>query len=100
MPNPENIVGKGFEKHPERINKKGRPKKLPPLDELLAKVLGTDGEGKSEAEAIIEALKKKAIRGDTRAAEILLERGYGKVRQDIDVKGNIILVFDPDDKNA
>lgn len=28
MANPENIVGKGFEKHPERINKKGRPRKL------------------------------------------------------------------------
>jgi len=27
MPNPENIVGKGFEKHPERINKAGRPRK-------------------------------------------------------------------------
>ena len=28
MPKPENVVGKGFEKHPERINRKGRPKKL------------------------------------------------------------------------
>ena len=28
MPKPENIVGKGFEKYPERINRKGRPPKL------------------------------------------------------------------------
>jgi hypothetical protein len=25
MPKPENVVGKGFEKYPERINRKGRP---------------------------------------------------------------------------
>jgi len=28
MPKPENIVGKGFDKRPENINKKGRPRKL------------------------------------------------------------------------
>lgn len=28
MPKPENIVGKGFEKYPERINRNGRPRKL------------------------------------------------------------------------
>jgi hypothetical protein len=84
----------------ETHNPHGRPKKLPRLDDLLAEVLGTDGIDKSEAERIIEALVKKALKGDTRAAEILLERGYGKVRQDIDVKGNIILNFDSDDKDA
>ena len=25
MPKPENLIGQGFDKHPERINKKGRP---------------------------------------------------------------------------
>ena len=28
MPKPENIIGKGFDKHPENINRKGRPPKL------------------------------------------------------------------------
>lgn len=28
MPKPENIIGKGFDKRPENINKKGRPRKL------------------------------------------------------------------------
>lgn len=28
MPKPENIIGKGFDKRPENINKKGRPKML------------------------------------------------------------------------
>lgn len=27
-PNPQNVVNKGFDKRPENINKKGRPKKL------------------------------------------------------------------------
>ena len=28
MPNPENLIGKGFDKNPENINKNGRPKKI------------------------------------------------------------------------
>lgn len=28
MPNPENIINKGFDKNPQNINKKGRPKKI------------------------------------------------------------------------
>jgi hypothetical protein len=98
--NPHTIIGKGFDKFPEHINKKGRPKKLPPLDELLAEVLGTNGEGKSEAERILDSLLIKALKGDTRAAEILLERGYGKVSQNIDIKGSIVLNFDSDDSKA
>ena len=87
--NPHTIKGKGFETHPEHINRNGRPKKLPSLDLLLAEVLGTDGTGKSEAERIIEALKKKALNGDVRAAELLLDRGYGKVVQKINADINI-----------
>jgi hypothetical protein len=41
MPNPENIVGKGFEKHPDRINKKGRPVSI---KNQLQKILLKDGE--------------------------------------------------------
>ena len=65
-------------------NPKGRPKKLPDIDELLDKVLGTDGKGKSEAEAILTALMAKAKKGDVRAAEVLLDRAYGKVKQTIE----------------
>lgn len=28
MPNPENLIGKGFRENPQNINRKGRPKKL------------------------------------------------------------------------
>jgi len=34
------------------------------------------------------ALRSKATRGDVRAAEVLLERAFGKVKQDLGI-GNI-----------
>lgn len=68
-------------------NPNGRPKKIPELDKILAEVLGAENkEGITEAQRIIEALKIKAQRGDVRAAEVLLDRGYGKPKQDIKVE--------------
>ena len=79
---------KPFTKNDPRINKEGRPKKLPHLEELLANVLGEEKDGKTAAEAILMALRGKATRGDVRAAEVLLDRAFGKVKQDIGI-GNI-----------
>ena len=62
----------------------GRPKKIPELRELLANVLGDTKDGKSAAEAILMALRNKAIKGDVRAAELLLDRAYGKATQPIE----------------
>lgn len=70
-------------------NKTGRPKKLPKLDELLAEVLGSmTEEGKSEAQKVLEALLRKANQGDVKAASLLLDRGYGKVKEHIDITTN------------
>lgn len=79
---------KPFTKNDPRINKKGRPPKLPHLEALLANVLGEEKDGKTAAEAILIALRGKATRGDVRAAEVLLERAFGKVKQDLGI-GNI-----------
>jgi hypothetical protein len=69
-------------------NPKGRPKKLPGLDKLLAEVLGNETKGGvSAAQRILEALRARASRGDVRAAEVLLERAYGKVKQTSEVTG-------------
>ena len=87
--NPQNL--KNFTKNDPRINKAGRPKKLPHLEELLANVLGEEKDGKTAAEAILMALRGKATRGDVRAAEVLLDRAFGKVKQDIGLNGNINL---------
>ena len=63
----------------------GRPK-LPNLKEVLAKVLGAQTEeGKTEAEAIIEALKKQAKAGNVKASQLLLDRGWGKVKESLDI---------------
>jgi hypothetical protein len=60
----------------------GRPPKLPDLHILLANVLGKENkDGLTAAEEILLALHAKAKKGDTRAAELLLDRGYGKPKQ-------------------
>lgn len=66
-------------------NPNGRPKKLPAIDKLMAEVLGSIDGKDSEAQSILEALAKRAKKGDVRAAEVLLDRGYGKAKQTTEV---------------
>lgn len=75
----------------ERRNLSGRPAKIPELDKLLADVLGEEKDGKTAAQAILMALRAKASRGDVRAAEVLLERAYGKVKQNLQLNGSLNL---------
>lgn len=74
-------------------NPNGRPKKPPELVKLLADVLGEEKDGLTAAEAILKALRMKAVKGDIRAAEVLLDRAYGKAKQSVDhtTKGEKIL---------
>lgn len=65
----------------ERRNVTGENKKLPVLDELLAEVLQDPVNGNNSAKAILLALRDKAIKGDVRAAELLLNRAYGMAVQ-------------------
>jgi len=74
--------GVPFKKNDSRINRGGRPKKLPDLDELLRDTLGEELEGKTAMRLIIEALRKKAMKGDIRAGELLMDRAYGKLKID------------------
>jgi hypothetical protein len=62
----------------------GRPKKLPELSKLMADILGDEKNGLSTAERILKAIEAKALRGDIKAAEMLLDRGYGKPKQTTD----------------
>ena len=77
-------------------NPNGRPKKLPDLDKLLAEVLGPNKDGRDGMEVIIEAMLKKAAKGDVKAAELLLNRGYGKAKQFISMnhEGGVNIVFE------
>lgn len=64
-------------------NKKGRPK-LPDLKEALEEVLGKEG-----VQEILEAMRKKALKGSEKAADILLDRCFGKAKQSIDLKADV-----------
>jgi len=66
-------------------NPNGRPKKLPKLDVLLVEVLGNEDDDDSEAKKILLSLLKEAKSGNTKAAEILLDRAYGKSLQSLDL---------------
>lgn len=72
----------------ERRNLEGRPKKLPELEKMLRDILGAEEDENSEAYQVLKSLVKEAKNGNTRAAEILLDRAYGKVKQTADVTSN------------
>jgi len=64
----------------------GVKKKIPDLDVLLADILGQkDKSGNTAAMLILAAIRKKALAGDVRAAEVLMDRAWGKARQEINV---------------
>jgi hypothetical protein len=71
-------------------NPNGRPKKLPDLEKLMANVLGEEKDELTALEAILRVLRAKAAKGDLRAAEILLDRGYGKARQQHEHSGSLV----------
>jgi len=68
----------------ETGNANGRPKKLPAIDKLLADVLGGQDEENNEAKEILKAMLLEAKSGNTKAAELLLDRAYGKAKLNID----------------
>ena len=76
-------------------NPKGRPK-MPDLKEAIAKILAEEKDGVTALEAILAALRAKAAKGDVRAAQELLDRGFGRAQQKIDhtTDGEAINKFD------
>lgn len=89
MPNPENVIGKGNRfKKGQSGNPKGRPK-LPNLREILDNVLGKEADKITAAEAILMAMRKKALSGDVRAAEFIFDRAYHKAVQPVEHSGEI-----------
>ena len=81
-PNPKQENLKPFKKG-QSGNPAGRPK-LPDLKEAIAKILAEEKDGHTALEAILAALRAKASKGDVRAAQELLDRGFGKAKQVID----------------
>lgn len=63
--------------------KNGRKKKIPELESILAESL-SEGEGMTVIDRIIKTLIQKAIKGDMKAIEYLLNRAYGKPKEKIE----------------
>jgi hypothetical protein len=63
----------------ESGNTKGRPKKLPELDKLLSDI------PESDYESVINKLFAMAKKGNVRAAEVILDRAYGKAKESLEV---------------
>lgn len=79
-----------FTKNDPRINRNGRPKKLPEIDALLADVLGGDPEDPekiSEAKQVLLAMLKAAKEGNVQAQTAILDRAYGKPKQALEHSG-------------
>ena len=73
-------------------NHKGRPRKTAPTDalrELLASGVPGDPEGRTYADAIAEALVKRAMRGDVQAAREIADRAEGKPLQAVALGGEV-----------
>jgi hypothetical protein len=64
-------------------NPNGRPKKIP-LDDLLTEVCTKD-----EMIKVLKALLKKAKAGNTTAAQIILDRYYGRAKEFVEITDHL-----------
>lgn len=83
----DNLTGRPFSKDDTRINRKGRPKRLPELDVLIVELLGEKG-SESRMREMLASLIELAVGGNIRAAEVILNRAYGKVKDVVELTTN------------
>jgi len=89
---PENLIP--AKKGDPSRNPKGRPP-MPDLRGAIADILNEQQNGMSALEAILKALFKRALSGDVRAAQELLDRGFGKSQQSIQHSGELKTINEP-----
>lgn len=75
-----------------RINRKGPPKKVVRLQNLLNEIFGIEFENpedikKSDVGLILKAMAKAAKRGNIHAGNSVLDRLYGKPKQVVEIPG-------------
>ena len=83
--------GKLFVKGDARLNRLGRPKKMN-LERLLRKVLMERVNNQAALKGILIKLRDMALAGDIRAAELLLDRAFGKAKTTIETTGKLAVV--------
>ena len=64
-------------------NPNGRPK-LPDLKQAMTDLLADKANGKTALDQVLAKIRKMAVDGNLKAAEMLLDRAYGKPKQSID----------------
>jgi hypothetical protein len=64
-------------------NPKGRPKKMPALEEVVAACMGEELAGLTMAQQMFRKQMAQALKGDTRAAEFCYGYAYGKPKAPI-----------------
>lgn len=89
----KNITGKDgklFTATDSRINRLGRPRKMN-LERLLKKVLMEKVNNQAALKGILMKLRDMALKGDIRAAELLLDRAFGKAKMTIDSSAPFVI---------
>lgn len=100
------LIGKGFDKNPQNINRAGRPKKpvlqmkhvgykLHEINDTIQQMIGMDAEGLMKIwenpkatileRTIASALRKGIEKGNLDGVETLLNRVYGKPKEQVDI---------------
>lgn len=115
MPKPENVIGKGFDKNPQNINRKGRPRKwisdikdkgytLSEITDAIQVLISLEPDKLKEIKSnatstalevsIAAAILKSISKGDLDSIETLITRVYGKpkekVEQNIQITNRVI----------
>lgn len=96
MPNPENLINKGFESRPDAINRNGRPKgslnsktRLKRFLELIVDI-ENPVTGEAEKSTVLEKMDlvqiSRALNGDLNSYKEILDRLEGKVKNTEDLE--------------
>ena len=75
-----------------KVEGAGRPRRLPSLDAILTHVFGVnedEPDQKSKLTEIMEAMYKQGKKGNTQAANLVLDRMVGKVAQKVHMQHNV-----------
>ena len=88
-------MGNGFDKHPENINRKGRPRKKTSLTDILVRhgrkrdVISEGGMKMSRKEAIAQKAWALALAGDLAAIKYIYDRIDGRPKESVDLSGDV-----------
>jgi len=78
----DNLKRGGIDEH--KRNMDPNKKQMPDLREALIRVLSDERNGKVAIDSILEGVRFRAVKGDPRAADLILTRAYGAAVMNLD----------------